>query len=104
MIAVRIVGWVLLAIAALFLVLGVLLAALGGTVTELAGLVWSQVHVDTLNLSQAITQRYIWPPLWDPLAINLLLMPLWLAVLIVVAVFAVPGVVLAYLVGGRRSG
>ncbi len=91
-------------ITALFLVLGVLLAALGGTVTELAGLVWSQVHVDTLNLSQAITQRYIWPPLWDPLAINLLLMPLWLAVLIVVAVFAVPGVVLAYLVGGRRSG
>ncbi len=98
----RIVGFALLVIAVLFLLLGLLLAVLGGSVTELAGVVWSQVHADTLNLSQAITQRYIWPPLWDPLAINVLLQPLWLAVLIVVAVFAVPGGVLAYFSRGRK--
>ena len=103
MLAARIVGWVLLAIAGLFLLLGILLAVLGGSITELAGVLWSQVHADTLNLSQAITQRYIWPPLWDPVAINLLLMPLWLAVLIPVAVFAVPGAALAFLVRGRRA-
>ena len=102
MIAGRIVGWVLLVIAALLLVLGILLAVLGGSVTEVTGLVWSQVHTDSLNLSQAVTQRYIWPPLWDPVAINLLLMPLWLAVLVVVAVFAVPGAALTYLLRSRH--
>ncbi len=99
----RIVGWVLLAIAALFLLLGLTLAVLGGSVTELAGVLWSQVHAGSLNDSQAFTQRYVWPPLWDPLAISLLLMPLWLAVLIVVGVFAVPGAALTLLLRGPRA-
>ncbi len=103
MIAGRIIGWALLVIAALLLLLGLLLAMLGGSVTEVAGVVWNRVDADTLNLSQAITQRYIWPPLWDPVAINILLQPLWLAVLIVVAAFAVPGGALAYFSRIRRS-
>ncbi len=102
MIAGRILGFALLAIAGLLLLLGILLAVLGGSVAEVAGLVWSRVDSNSLNLSQAITQRYIWPPLWDPLAINLLVKPLWQAVLIPVAVLAVPGAALAYFFQGRR--
>ncbi len=104
MIVGRILGWVLLLIAALLLIGGVVLAVSGGSATEVAGAIWYRVHPDTLNLSQAVTQRYIWPTLWDPLAISVLTRPLWLAVLIVVLVFGVPGGALAYLFRRRPPG
>ena len=40
------------------------------------GALWFQFHAYSLNLTQAIIQRYIWPYLWDPVLQSLLVMPL----------------------------
>lgn len=42
-----------------------------------AGQLWFALHVSSLNLVQAVTQRYIHPGLWDPLLVSLLRWPLW---------------------------
>ena len=38
---------------------------------------WYMAHPESLNLSQAIIQRYIWAALWDPGITTVLLWPLW---------------------------
>lgn len=42
-----------------------------------AGQLWFGLHVSSLNLVQAVTQRYIHPGLWNPLLVSLLRWPLW---------------------------
>ena len=42
------------------------------------GETWYRLDQDSLNLSQAIIQRYIWPAIWDPGVTTLLLWPTWL--------------------------
>ena len=59
------------------------------------GLLWFNIDVDSLNLVQAVTQRYLFPELWDPVIVSILLLPAWL-------VFAVPGIILLILFR-RRS-
>ncbi len=54
------------------------------------GALWFKVHAPSLNLYQAVVERYISPVLWDKVLAPILLWP-------AVAVFAVPGVVLAAL-------
>lgn len=62
-----------------------------------AGEFWFTIHVGSLNLAQAITQRYIHPFLWDPIIAGLLQWPAW-------SLLGGPGVVLAYgLPPGRRG-
>jgi hypothetical protein len=51
------------------------------------GQLWFQLDVASLNFTQAITQRYIHPLLWDPVAVTILLLP-------AVLVFWVPGLAL----------
>ena len=58
---------------------------------------WFSIHVGSLNLIQAITQRYIHPLLWDPVIASLLQWPAW-------SLFGAPGVVLAYGLPPRRDG
>ena len=70
---------------------------------QVTGAVWYQVHSDSLNLTQAITQRYILPVLWDPIAITILNWPLWLAILVVVLVPAILGGVLVTLFRPRGA-
>lgn len=41
------------------------------------GRIWFQTHVGSLNLVQAIVQRYVHPGLWDPLMVTALRWPLW---------------------------
>lgn len=41
------------------------------------GRLWFDLHVHSLNLIQAIVQRYIHPGLWDPVIVFLLRWPLW---------------------------
>ena len=103
MIVGRIFGWLLLAIAALLALGGVILAVMGGTVGTVLGQVWYQVHADSLNLTQAITQRYILPALWDPVAIVILNWPLWLAIFVVVLVPAIVGGALVALLRPRAA-
>ncbi|MGI9385157.1 MAG: hypothetical protein ACR2PO_18545 [Methyloligellaceae bacterium] len=42
-----------------------------------AGELWFKAHVGSLNLAQAITQRYVHPALWDPVIVSVLRWPLW---------------------------
>lgn len=42
-----------------------------------AGQLWFQLHTESLNLMQAVTQRYVHPFLWDPLIAGFLQWPLW---------------------------
>jgi hypothetical protein len=61
-----------------------------------SGELWFMIHVGSLNLIQAITQRYIHPALWDPVIAALLQWPAW-------SLLGAPGIVLAYgLPTGRR--
>ena len=97
MIVGRVVGWVLVVVAAAVLILGVIVVVSGQSPGAVAGAVWFELHSDSLNLAQAVTQRYILPQLWDPVAIAVLNWPLWLAVAAVTVVLGAPGLVLVRL-------
>jgi hypothetical protein len=61
-----------------------------------AGELWFRLHPGSLNLTQAVVQRYLLPELWDPVLLTVLLWPAAL-------VLAVPGLVLLMLgSAGRR--
>ncbi|KJB93858.1 signal peptide protein [Skermanella aerolata KACC 11604] len=60
-----------------------------------AGELWYRLSPGTLNLTQAVTQRYVLPELWDPVLLTVLLWPAFL-------VLAVPGLVLFALGSLRR--
>jgi hypothetical protein len=71
-------GWMLLgaAIAALGTELG--LASERGVYRPVAaGELWYSLDVSSLNLVQAITQRYLHPALWDPVLAAVLQWPAW---------------------------
>lgn len=53
----------------------------GHDVTKAAGQTWFALHSASLNLAQAVTQRYLHPAVWDAVAVPLLLRPLWETVL-----------------------
>lgn len=65
--------------------LALALMALGGEIVKsleakawqplALGQIWYMAHSDSLNLVQAVVQRYLWPPLWDPVAIEFLRWP-----------------------------
>ncbi len=60
------------------------LAALVSGQAAAAGQIWYQFSAGTLNLTQAIIERYIWPALWDPFLLWVLQQP-FSAVLLVLA-------------------
>ena len=41
------------------------------------GDLWARVNGASLNLVQAIVQRYLLPALWDPMLVTVLLVPAW---------------------------
>lgn len=41
------------------------------------GDLWARVNGASLNLVQAIVQRYLLPALWDPVLVTVLLLPAW---------------------------
>jgi nitric oxide reductase large subunit len=94
---VRAIGWALVVLA--LLVLGrdlwVWLQGAGGFRPISAGELWYTLDRASLNLMQALTQRFLWPPLWDPGMVTVLR---WPAVL----VFGVPGLAILLLVRRRR--
>lgn len=53
-----------------------------------AGGLWYLIHRSSLNAAQAITQRYLFPWLWDPAIAWVLVQPAW-------AVLGLPGLALA---------
>ncbi|MEM8948117.1 MAG: hypothetical protein AAGA21_13580 [Pseudomonadota bacterium] len=83
-------GILLLALALLALIYELIMAATGGYRTIAAGELWFRLHPYSLNLSQAITQRYLFPSLWDPVIVGLLQWPAW-------SILGAPGAILAIL-------
>jgi hypothetical protein len=60
-----------------------------------AGELWYRLSPGTLNLTQAVTQRYVLPELWDPVLLTVLLWPAFL-------VLGIPGLVFLALGSLRR--
>ena len=91
MIVGRVIGWVLVVAG-----IAILARDLFGWINEgtfvlvAAGELWFNLHDGSLNLIQAVTQRYIFPQLWDPIAVTVLLWPAFLVV-------GVPGLILIWL-------
>ena len=65
-------------------------AALGGLEGVLKlplGELWFKLHTGSLNLLQAVIERYLWPPLWDSGVAPLLHLPGVLALAVPAALF-----------------
>ena len=52
-------------------------AASGGWQPQALGQIWFSLDSGSLNLVQAVIQRYLHPWLWDPAFVQLLLWPAW---------------------------
>jgi len=84
-------GLFLLALALLAAVYELFIAAESGSYRAIAaGELWFKLHPYSLNLSQAVTQRYLHPSLWDPIIISILQWPAW-------SLLGAPGAILAIL-------
>lgn len=89
-------GLVLLTLALLALLYEIVVAlGSGGYRPIAAGELWFRLHPYSLNLSQAVTQRYLLPSLWDPVIISMLQWPAW-------SLLGAPGAALAFLFSPRN--
>ncbi len=93
----RIIGWVLVVIAVGAAGHeGFSWLQSGGYRSFAFGELWAAIDRGSLNLIQAVIQRYVAPWLWEQVVLPLLLAPAWL-------VLAVPGAVLVWLFRGRTE-
>ena len=103
MVFLRGIGWMLLFIAALIVAYGIFIWIGGAPLFEqTGGEYWFKAHSESLNLAQAVIQRYLHPSVWDPFLVNVLLWPIAGGLGLVFAVFAVPGLLLVSLFRRRR--
>ena len=94
MIVGRFLGWLLTGAALAVLVAEIVAWVEAGTYRTIAtGELWFDLHAASLNAAQAGIQRYLFPALWDPIVVTILLWPAW-------AVLGVPGLALMW--GCRR--
>ena len=71
-------GWVLGAAAVVAFANDLISFAQTGTYRVIpAGQVWFDIHVASLNLTQAVVQRFLHPLLWDPVIATMLQWPAW---------------------------
>ena len=97
MIVGRIVGWLFLAVAAAALSWDLVMWVDAGAFPATAlGQRWYDLHRASLGGLQVVIERYIWPPLWPPVAWTLL-RPAWL-------VFGILGLALVLIFRRRRRG
>ena len=74
MIAGRVIGWIALLAGAAVLVRDLLVWIDTKHWAPIAlGQLWYQLNRSSLNLTQAVVQRYIHPFLWDPIIVSILL-------------------------------
>ena len=59
------------------------------------GQIWYDLDAGSLNLIQAVIERHVWPPLWDPGLITVLRWPAW-------AVLGLPALILLLIPFRRR--
>src|SRR5262249_49129402 len=92
----RVIGWLLLLAAVVALGWdGFTWMQSGHWLVTPAGKSWYQLSPGSLNLVQAVIERHIWKPLWNPVILTVLLMPTWVVV-------GVPGALLAILARPRK--
>jgi hypothetical protein len=81
MIVGRIIGWLLCIAALAFLIRDIVVLAMTGSFeTVITGQLWHDLAPGSLNLAQAVVQRYIFPYLWDPIIRTWLLWPVWISI------------------------
>ena len=91
MLALRLFGRVFVVLALAVLVFGVYLWLAGHDITKLGGQLWFEMHGASLNMLQAVVQRYIAPGLWDVVIVDILLLPAWESLLGAVIIFLMLG-------------
>lgn len=93
----RAIGWTLVLLALAALGYEALLALRTGSWRMLAaGELWYALDRGSLNLVQALIQRYVHPVLWDPVIQSVLTWSAW-------SLFGAPGVALLVALSGRGS-
>jgi hypothetical protein len=92
----RLIGWIVFLAGGAVLVRDVLVWIDTGQWTPIAlGQLWYELNRSSLNLIQAVIQRYIHPFLWDPIIVSILLC--W-----AFAVLMVLGLLILVIFGRRR--
>ena len=91
MVLFKLLGRIFLLIAFAVVALGVLFWIAGHDVTKSGGELWYALEPGSLNLSQAIVQRYLHPSIWQALAVPLLVRPFWEAMVLSFIVLLVLG-------------
>jgi hypothetical protein len=76
---IKAIGTVFLVLGAAALGAGVWLWLSGRDLAQAAGQVWYDLDKASLNLVQAVVQRYIHPIVWDSVFVPWLLLPAWRA-------------------------
>ena len=75
----RFFGWLITAIALMAAGAEILASLEAGAYQGLAiGYLWFKIDTGSLNVSQAVVQRYIHPSLWDPVIVTVLQWPAWI--------------------------
>lgn len=77
--------WVKIGIAAFFIVIAILALGHDAQLTFAAaepdykpiGAYWYELHRGSYNGLQVLLERYVWPPLWDPVMLTIIQWPVW---------------------------
>ena len=92
----RVLGWIFIALGLAVFARDVWIFLESGAVAMTpVGQIWYALHPGSLNLVQAVVERYLHPVLWDPVIFSILLLP---AALLFLAI----GIVLALVFRSRR--
>ena len=95
MIILRVIGWILVIASVALFAHDILASIDAGTLILIsAGELWFSLDNGSLNLMQAVTQRYVLPALWDPVIVTILLWPATM-------VLGIPGILLVRLTRKR---
>ena len=95
MIILRVIGWILVIASVVLFARDILTSIDAGTLILIsAGELWFRLDNGSLNLMQAVTQRYVLPALWDPVVVTILLWPATM-------VLGIPGILLVRLTRKR---
>jgi hypothetical protein len=86
----RLLGWLILGAALAVLVIDGWAWLGGARKLTAAGELWYRLDAGSLNLAQAVTERYLFPWLWNPAAVWVLLQP-------AIAVLGVLGLLIIFL-------
>lgn len=87
----RIIGWILVIAAVAVFARDILASIDSGSLALMStGELWFRLDNGSLNLVQAVIQRYVFPSLWDPVIVTILIWPATI-------VLGVPGMILVRL-------